>query len=265
MKKIFLFLLISLELVANLIKAPLLTYDEEKNLATIRVEKVDVGMSGYIVHHLDKDHTSILKDVEVKSFDEVSKIATLKVTPFDGLTNNALPSGNWKVKVGDTVILAFAYTRSVLVAPSEEIYYRIVKSVDTQWLHSDLFATVLSFRGHPTPLKEDFSAMSSTLSVGLVFIYLEQKIYTVDAKTLAILSITDAPLAQDSVQLPFYTRVKEIDKAWWGEGSSELEAYEPHYFELLVQNNKTNKALYNVIKSHGKKYSDLLENFEIKE
>lgn len=250
---------------ASVIKSPLLTYDEEKNSATIKLEHADIGMSGYISHEIAPNHTSILKNVEVVAFDKETQIATLKVSSFDGLKNNALPTGKWKVEVGDDVILTFGYTRALLIAPEEKIYYRISKSVNTQWLHPDLFATILSFRGHPTPLKEDFIAMSNTSAVGLVFFYIKEKIYTVDAKSLVILSITDAPLTQEKTVLPFYTRVDKIDAAWWGEGSDELEAYEPHYFELLAQNNTKNKALYEAIKKEGETYSYILENFEIKE
>lgn len=265
MNKIFLFVILAFELMASVIKSPLLTYDEDKNVATIEIDKADVGMSGFIVHHIAKNHTSILKNIEVSDFDQEGKIATLKVSPFDGLRNNALPTGKWKVKVGDTAVLAFGYSRALLVAPSEKIYYRISKSVRTQWLHPDLFATILSFRGHPTPLKEDFVAMSNATSVGLVFLYIKQKVYTVDAKSFVILSITDAPLAQEDTVLPFYSRVEHIDEAWWGEGSEPLEAYEPHYFELLAQSNKTNKQLFNAIKAEGEEYSYLLKEFEIKE
>ena len=243
MKIIFLFLIIALELFSSVIKAPLTSYDKEKNIATIEIDHVDIGMSGFISHEIAPNHSSILKNIKVINFDKENKIATLSVKPFDALRNNALPSGKWKVSVGDTAILAFGYTRALLIAPDEKIYYRISKSVNTQWLHPDLFATILSFRGHPTPIKEDFVAMSNATAVGLVFIYLNQKIYTVDAKSFAILSITDAPLVQEKTDLPFYSRVEHIDAAWWGEGSDELESYEPHYYELLAKNNTTNKVI----------------------
>ena len=255
----------ALELMANVMKAPLLTYDEEKQIATIKVDNVDIGMSGFIAHTIAPHHTSILKNIEVSAFDQQSKIATLKVSAFDGLKNNALPTGKWRVEVGDMAVLAFGYSRALLIAPNEKIYYKIAKSVNTQWLHPDLFATILSLRGHPTPFKEDFIAMSNATSVGLVFLYLEQKIYTIDAKSFRVLNITDAPLVQEKTLLPFYSRVKEIDEAWWGEGSNPIESYEPHYYKLLVQNNNTNKALYDTIKNQGDKYSDLLKLFEMKE
>ena len=265
MKRVILFLIVSINLIAGVIKSPLLTYDEKSSMATIKVKSVDVGMSGFVVHNIAPNHNAILKNVIVKSFDKETELATLQLSDYDGLRNNALPTGKWKVKVGDIVVLAFGYTRALLIAPSEEIYYRISKSVKIQWLHPDIFATILSFEGHPTPLKEDFDIMSSASSVGLVFIYLEDKVYTIDSKSFSILSISDAPLPQDNVVLPFYTRIQNINEAWWGEGSNPLEEYAPHYYKLLVEHNKKNRKLYKIIEKSNEKVQDLLNDFEIGE
>lgn len=144
--------------------------------------------------------------------------------------------------------LAFGYTRGLLIAPNDEIYHRVTRGVKhLQWVHPDIFATILSFNGHPTPLREDFSKLSIATSVGLVFLYLDEKLFTVDAKSFKILTITEAKLKQESTKLPFYTRVEEIDASWWGEGSSDLESYEPHYYELLQEANPEHKELKNII------------------
>ena len=264
MKQIILLLLVfSLNVFAGMIKAPILSVDEKDMMARVKLDHVDVGVSGFIVHKITENHSTILRNVEVVSFDKETKIATLKMSPFNALKNNSLPTGKWKVQVGDEAQLAFGYTRALLIAPSEEIYHRITKSVKIQWVDADLFATVLSYRGHPTPLKEDFEAMSSASSVGLVFFYLEQKVYTVDIKSFKILTISDAPLQEDSVKLPFYSRVDKIEANWFGAGSDELKSYAPYYYKLLVKYNKHNKEFYESIKNGDKKYDYLLDEFKI--
>jgi len=266
MRYILVFLLLGFELFAGVIRSQIIEVDNEANVAKIKVEKIDVGVSGYIVHHITDQHSSILKNCVVTDFDAVSGIATLSMRDFNLLNTNALPQGRWKVQVGDTAELAFGYTRSLLIAPSEEIYYQITKSIKTQWVHPDLFATLLSIHGHPTPLQEDFKDLGVAASVGLVFIYLDKKLYTVDIKSFKILRIDDTPLTQDSVKLPFYSRVEKIDANWFGDGSDELEVYEPHYYKLLVKNNKTNKALYEIVKQHkNKEVSSLADQFEMGE
>jgi hypothetical protein len=235
-------------LFGGVIKSPIVTLNEDASVATIKINKVDVGVSGFVVHKLDDDITTILKNVVVTNFDKESSTATLSLFEFEELKQNSLPSGHWKVEVGDTVVLAFGYTRALLIAPSEEIYYRVTKATDQlQWIHPDLFAMVLSFNGHPTPLKEDFYKMSVGGSIGLVFFYLDQNLYTVDARSLKVLNISPAPLKQDELKLPFYSRVEEIDANWFGEGSDELTEYEPYYFGLLLKSNPDNaelKAMY---------------------
>lgn len=265
MKYIILTILLVLNLSALVIKAPLLSVDNKTGIATIEVKKVDIGVSGFLVHKISPNHSSILNNVTVVKYDKASKIATLKLSEFNALRNNSLPSGKWKATVGDSVELAFGYSRALLIAPSEEIYHQITKAVKVQWVHADIFATILSYRGHPTPLKADFEAMNNATSTGLLFVYLDQKLYTVDMKSFKILSISDAPLKQDSVQLPFYSRVEHIEANWWGEGSDELKDYEPHYYELLVEYNKHNKELYNIIRDGDEKNHYLLDKFEIGE
>jgi hypothetical protein len=264
MKYIFLLIIITLELFGVVLKSPIVAVNEDETEVSINIESIDVGVSGFVVHEIDKGHTAILKNATVSSFDEKSKIAKVTISEFNGFSNSALPDGKWSVKVGDSVILAFGYTRGLLIAPNEEIYYRVTKNSKLQWVHPDIFATILSFNGHPTPLRSDFSEMSSSTSVGLVFIYLDKKVYTLDAKSFKILAITDAELEDSEVNLPFYTRVPEIDAAWWGEGSEELDAYEPHYYKLIIEANPDSRELYDIIKNGDKKLENLLEDFDIK-
>ncbi|MBE0514205.1 plasminogen-binding N-terminal domain-containing protein [Sulfurimonas sp.] len=262
MKQIIVFLIIALELFGVVVKSPVVGINEDATEVTIEIEKIDVGVSGFIVHGINDEHTTILKNAVVKSFDENSKIAKVALSEFNALSSSALPSGRWDVKVGDTAVLAFGYTRALLIAPNEDIYYRVIKSSNIQWIHPDIFATILSFNGHPTPLRSDFTEMSSSTSVGLVFIYLDERVYTLDAKSFKILAITDAKLEQKELNLPFYMRVPEIDANWWGEGSDELEEYEPHYYELMAKANPNNKELYEIVKSGGEKLEDIVEEFD---
>ncbi|MCD6433100.1 MAG: plasminogen-binding N-terminal domain-containing protein, partial [Sulfurimonas sp.] len=201
MKYIFILLMVIVELFGGVVKSPVVSVNADESLATIQIAKIDVGMSGFIVHNIAKNHNTILKNVVVKSYDEQSQIATLELSEYDALRQNALPSGNWHVEVGDMVVLAFGYTRGILIAPSEDIYYRITRATKhLQWIHPDIFATVLSFTGHPTPLREDFKKLVISTSVGLLYIYIEKKLYTVDSQSFKILNISEAPLIQKEVK-----------------------------------------------------------------
>ncbi|MDA7816981.1 plasminogen-binding N-terminal domain-containing protein [Sulfurimonas sp.] len=265
MKYIFLVLFIVIDMFGGVIKSTIIGVNEDKTEATVEVDYVDVGVNGFVVHQISEGRSQILNNAVVKSFNPDTKIAKLQLDEYGALVNNALPSGKWTVSAGDTVVLAFGYTRGLLLAPSEEIYHRVTKSARVQWVHPDLFATLLSFNGHPTPLREDFTKMSIDNSVGLLYIYLHKKVYTADVKSFKILAISDADLKQDKEPgLPFYTRVPEINANWFGAGSWHLSDYEPHYYELLIEANPKNMELYNNIKALGEDFDDLLEEFEIK-
>jgi len=254
MRYIFLVLVLVFELFGGVVKTPILSVNSDESLATIKISKIDVGMSGFVVHQIVDNHSCILKNVVVKNFDNNTHIATLVLSDYDALRQNALPSGEWHVEVGDDVVLAFGYSRGLIIAPNDDIYYRIARATkQLQWIHPDIFATILSFNGHPTPLRKDFTILSKAASVGLIFLFLNEKVYMVDSKSFVILNITDAPLKQKRVKLPFYTRVEQIEAAWWGDGSDEMTRYEPHYFELLKEANPNNKQLLLEIEKFNKK------------
>jgi len=263
MKKIWIVLLLVLELFASKIETPLVTLDIKNETGTINIEKVDVGMSGFIVKELSSKHSVILNDVVVSAFDVTTHKATLKITPNEVFVNEALPHITSEAKVGDKVLLAFNYDRALLVAPSENVYYKIVKNVKIEWVHPDIFATVLSMNGHPTPLYSDFQDFSELSGVGLLFVYLEKKLYTLDIKSFKILNISDAPLQIKSQKLPFYSRVEKIEANWFGEGNKRLKTYAQHYYELLIAHNQKNEKFYKIVKdSHNK---TLLKLFDKKE
>jgi hypothetical protein len=239
MKFIALFLLVLAQLSASVVESSVKSIDNLNNKVTIEVDEIDSGISGYIVHKISNDKEIILKNVVVDSFDEKTKTAVLSMKKFDALNNNSLPNGKWKVEVGDKVILAFAYNRALLIAPNEDIYHRISKAVNVEWVHPDIFATILSLNAHPTPTKKDFLDVSSSASVGLVYFYLKEKLYTVDAKSFKILSVASAPLEQKTTQLPFYMRIDKIENNWWnmGDGTDQLEDYDSYYKALLLKYN----------------------------
>jgi len=264
MRYLFIFLFLVGELFANAIYAPIIAVDNDAKTVIVQTRtKLQKGMSGFGVHLIAKGHSSVLCNAVVQEYFENNETALVSLKPFDALKNNALPKGEWQLQKGDIMEFAFSYSRALLIAPSENIYYDITKRVHIQWVHPDLFATVLSFVGHPTPLKSDFDMMANATSTGLLFIYLDKKLFTLDIKTFKILAINNAPFEQKKVQLPFYSRIKKIEAAWFGEGTDEMKEYAPYYYNLLATYNPKNKELYEIIKQQ--KLDKVLQKFTIGE
>ena len=255
MKYIVLVLLVWVNLYASVVIAPIVSVNKKNDTITININKIDVGMSGFVVHYITPKHSEVIDNAVVQSFDANKSEATLKISSFHMLDSNSLPIEEYNAEIGDSVELAFGYSRAMLISPNEVIYHKITKSVQTQWIHPDLFATILSYTGHPSPIVSDFQSMYNETSIGLLFIYLDKKVYTIDMKSFKILHISDAALEQKSVKLPFYTRVQKIESSWWdfGKGTSQVKNYTKYYYKLLMQKNANNKEFISLYKKYEKR------------
>ena len=257
------FLFLPFFLFASAIETPLVRV--EKNQAIVHIPAIDVGVSGFIVRHFTDKHSAIISNAIVSSFNKETSEATLSLSEYDGLVQNSLPNGKWKPQKGDMAILAFAYERAFLIAPSETIYHNITSRIQNiNWVHPDGFAAFLSYKGHPTPLAEDMQEYCSVASLGLIYLFSDNALFTIDCKSLTLLQITPAPMKVENQELPFYSRIENIEANWFGEGNDELEVYDPYYMQLLVEHNTKNLKLYHYIKSNDSNSSVLLDDFDIK-
>jgi len=268
LQRLLLLLLAPLLLFAAELHLPLQSVNDDATVGTVHVKQIAKGVHGFVVRHFTKEHSVIVADVAVTHFDASSQSATLAFSEYEGLKQNSLPSGEWKPQVGDEVVLAFGYSRALLLAPDEETYHIITKNIrGVEWIHPDSFATFLSYHAHPTPFEDDISGYCTLAEIGLLYMYIDQALFTLDCQTLSLIQLTPVALEQKNLKLPFYSRVEEISTSWWvwGEASRPLESYEPHYLELLVAHNSDSKPLYNYIKNLQTPEHDLLDAFDIQE
>ncbi len=261
--KFILFLFLPFYLFASSIETPIIRM--EKGRGIVHISAIDVGVSGFIVRKFTKNHSAIIANAVVSSFDKKLQQATLSFSEYDGLKQNSLPKGEWSPREGDMAILAFSYERAMLIAPSDDIYHNITSRIKTiDWINPDGFAAFLSYRGHPTPLVTDFKGFCGVASLGLIYLHTNDTLFTLDCKSFTLLQITPAPMKVEDVKLPFYSMIENIQANWFGEGSSELKSYEPYYLELIIKNNSKNIKLYHFVKSLKNSSDKLLSEFEIK-
>jgi hypothetical protein len=196
-------------------------------------------MHGIVVHRFDEEHSIALSWAEVTKIEGES--TTLKMIPMRALEQSALPSGTWVPSVGDEVILGYNYQRALLIAPNPSIYKKITQQhSEREWVHPDIFATLLSSSGHPSPLREDFDYACSINNIGLVSFMFDRSVLTLDCKSFTIMENRSSSMTSSEEQLPFYSRVPNIQANWFGKGSSRLKEYAPHYIELIAENNPDN-------------------------
>lgn len=214
--------------------------NEQESITISTPAQAQVGMYGLIVHSFDETHSIALSWVEVQNI--TGEISTLSMIPIHSLKQSALPSGTWTPQVGDKVILGYNYHRALLISPNPSVYKKTTAfHTERTWVHPDIFTTVLSSHGHPTPLKEDFQYACRVNNIGLVSFSFDNSIITVDCQSFKILENRSTTIKTEEIQLPFYSRISNIEANWFGEGSSELEEYSAYYIQLLAENNPENK------------------------
>ncbi len=242
MRVLILLVLLPFSLLAGSLSSPLVEVDGNK--ATVKINRTSTGVSGFIVRHFNTERSTILANATVTGYDSERGVALLELSTYTGLRQSSLPSGRWTPQAGDEAVLGFAYTRALLIAPSDETYHSIISRVPSlQWAHPDTFAAFLSYRGHPTPLQKDFKDFCTTSSSGLLYIHLKKSLFTMDCKSMHLLQIIPVDIERKDVKLPFYFRFEKIREAWWGEGSDRLTSYDPYYFGLIVKNNPDSELL----------------------
>ncbi|HIC43145.1 MAG TPA: hypothetical protein EYO73_02275 [Sulfurimonas sp.] len=223
---------------------------EEQTLSIHFIEGARVGMYGAIVKNLGESHSIALKWIEITSIEGDSIKA--KMIPILALEQSALPSGTWVAEEGDHAVIGYNYHRALLIAPNPSIYKKVTGyHTNKQWIHPDIFTTVLSSHGHPSPLVEDFFHMCRSNNIGSVSLVFDKSIISIDCQSFKIIENKAISLKTNEIQVPFYTRISNIQANWFGEGNDEIQDYHMYYVNLLAQNNPDNKWIqtYKAIKN----------------
>lgn len=223
--------------------------------ATINIGNLKVGQSGIIEHKYENGKTLIVSSAYVQESSSAS--STLKFIPFLGLQQNAIPTSNRQPASGDRFMLNYLYDESLLIAPNSDSFRSVRnKFQNNNFPHTDIFASYLKVNYKPTPTKEEIQEYALSQNMGTIFIVLESEVYIVDTRTLTILGKRPVSYLPGDSQMPFYTRIENIedtilDKAWTNlfgllefiEGKDKTEE-EELYGELAEDAKKNIKANY---------------------
>jgi len=213
---------------------------DEQTLSIAYVEGAQVGMYGVIVKDLDQTHAIALKWIEITAIE--GETIHAEMVPILALEQSALPSGKWIAQEGDNAVIGYNYHRALLIAPNPSVYKKVIAyHNERKWVHPDIFTTVLSYHGHPSPLVEDFTYTCRANNIGTVSFVFDKSIISIDCQSFKIIQNKTISLKTDEVQVPFYTRITNIEANWFGEGNDEIEDYNSYYVDLLAENNPENE------------------------
>ena len=213
-------------------KAPLISVDE--GIGTIiDSPSIVTGSSGVVMHRFDNIQSSIIARAVVTQKD--GGFAKVRFEVFDALEQKALPLPGILPKSGDELVLNYLYDRSLIVAPNKEIYSEVVGAFKgVTFIHPDIVGSYLSYEYKPNPSRDDFRKMCNQSAAGLIFIAMNNEAVFADCQSFEPLKRFQSG-AVKYYQLPFYTRVKDIDTVFWKWGSEQISDFDRHYKALLKE------------------------------
>jgi len=211
-------------------KTPVLE-SNEKQIVIADSSEFIVGASGIVTHKFDAKSTTIIARVDVVSKD--GNKAILRIEKFEMLSQGAFPDTGVKPVVGDEVTINYLYDRALIVAPNQGVYTEISKKFNTiTWIHPDIVGAYLAKLYRPNPDKKIFQQACYQNAASIIFFGINNTGYFVDChnfNTLQTVAISNS----GEIQLPFYSRIKNIDTSWFSWDSSKIGDYNAYYSNLI--------------------------------
>lgn len=199
-----------------------------------------VGASGVVTHKFDEKTSSIIAQVNVVS--KSNDKAVLHVEKFSMLTQGAFPDTSLAPQVGDDVTMNYLYDRALIVVPNHETYTAVTKEYNTMtWIHPDIVAGYLTKIYRPNPDKAIFQTICHQNSASIIFFAIKNNGYFVDCNnfnTIKTIAISEPNTTQ---QVPFYSRITNIDSSWFSWDSATVVDYN-NYYEYLLGHANTLKG-----------------------
>ncbi len=182
----------------------------QDNKSTINIGNLIIGQSGIVVHIYDNDKRLIISNAKVISSNNNSSV--IEFFKFDDLKQDALPTSKKGIAVGDILVLNYMYNSSLLITPTLDSFQAVRAGFElNNFIHSDILAAKLKINNQPYPTKKDFQEFAIEQNLGTIFFALDDKVFIVDSKTFTILESFVLSYKKDETQMPFYTRVEEIE------------------------------------------------------
>lgn len=206
-------------------------YDVSDTKAKIKLGNLNIGQSGVIVNDISSNYTIITQAIVTSTNEEFSEITFVK---DDVLKQEALPKLKSKPQNSDLFILNHLYKQSLLIVPNQKAKRLIYQNFPKQnFMSEDFFAFYLKLNNTPVPNKKDLIEFCNLHQIGTVFIVVKNKLYVIDALSFKTIDEIYLDINDPSTQLPFLTKINEIEKAFWDFGASDIGSYNEFYISLI--------------------------------
>ncbi len=196
-----------------------------------------IGSSGIVVRKINSEISVIVAKAVVISKQDGQ--AVVKLTPFEALKHERLPSLKLKTEIGDRVILNYFYDKALIIVPNLETFEDVIsKHKDIDFIHPDIFIVELMKSKDEAPSYQNFKMGCQKLLTNLIYFGIEDKGYFVDCNSFKILK-EEKIKNYKKIVTPFYSRIgkDEINTFSFGFGNSAIDDYNSYYRNLLKEKN----------------------------
>jgi len=223
MNKIILMVLSTFVLMATSLPQRIKTTIQSINSnQVILTNSIPKGRSGIVVHNYGNGLFAITHT----AISQGGNRAT--IGSYTILKHKSLPTIKTDIKQGDQVIFGNLYNNILLIAPNEQSYSSITKSIKKVWIHPDLYASFLIINDEDRITKRNLKKFAIEAQVGLVAIVAKDGLRIFDPisgnylRRIAINTPIDG-----KTQSPFYARFEQINTNLFSEDSQTK--FPPYY------------------------------------
>lgn len=207
MRKVILILFSTLMLMAGQLPKKIVTtiYSIERDGRVILSGNIPRGRSGIVVHSYGNGlfaitHTAISLGGNRAIIDN-----------YKTLKHKDLPTIKTAIQKGDKVIFGNLYSNVLLIAPDEQSYSTITKSINRVWIHPDMYAYYLIKNNESRVTLKNLKKFAIENQVGLVVIVAKDGIRVLDPISGVYLRKLPLNINISKAQSPFYARFEQID------------------------------------------------------
>ena len=192
------------------------------NSQVLLANSVPKGRSGIVIH----SYGNGLFAITHTAISQGGNKAT--ISKYNILKHENLPTIKTDIKQGDQVIFGNLYNNILLIAPNEQSYSSIIKSIKKVWIHPDIYASFLIVNDENKITKKNLKKFAIETEVGLVAIVAKDGLRIFDpisGNYLRKIAI-NSPI-NGKIQSPFYARFEQISTDIFSE--NDKKEFPPYY------------------------------------
>jgi hypothetical protein len=190
---------------------------KEVTLAT----SIPKGRSGIVIHSYGNGLFAITHTAISLGGNRAS------IGKYNMLKHENLPTIKTPIKAGDQVIFGNLYNNVLLIAPDEQSYSNITKSIKRVWIHPDMFATYLISNDEDEITLKNLKRFAIDTQVGLVAILAKNELRILDPISGKYIAKISQSYISPKPQSPFYARVEQVSVNIFSE--DDKKEFLPYY------------------------------------